>query len=79
VPTVLIVDGFRFFFYSNENNEPPHIHIDKAEASGKVWLVPAIDIVYMYGFSNSEQKEILKIINLNSETFIKKWHEYFSK
>jgi hypothetical protein len=26
MPTVLLLNGFRFFFYSNENNEPVHIH-----------------------------------------------------
>lgn len=29
MPTVLFVNGFRFFFYSNENNEPVHIHVLK--------------------------------------------------
>ncbi len=39
-----------------------HIHIGKAEAMGKIWLEPNIEIVYMYGFSPKEIKEILKIV-----------------
>ncbi len=35
MPTVLRVDGFRFFFYSNEGNEPAHIHVQKAEKYAK--------------------------------------------
>jgi len=35
MPTVLVVDGFRFFFWSNEGTEPPHIHVEKADAAGK--------------------------------------------
>lgn len=31
MPTVLRVDGYRFFFYSNEGNEPPHIHVESGE------------------------------------------------
>jgi len=31
MPTVLRVGRYRFFFFSNENNEPPLIHI-KAES-----------------------------------------------
>jgi hypothetical protein len=31
MPTVLRVAGYRFFFYSNEGSEPPHIHVQKAE------------------------------------------------
>jgi len=35
MPTVLLLYGFRFFFFSNEGNEPPHIPIEKAEAIAK--------------------------------------------
>lgn len=31
MPTVLRVAGYRFFF-SNEGNEPPHIHVEHDEA-----------------------------------------------
>lgn len=40
MPTVLTVEGFRFFFYSNENDEPPHVHVEKAEGTAKIWLSP---------------------------------------
>lgn len=29
MPTVLRWKGYRFYFFSNEGSEPPHIHIDK--------------------------------------------------
>ena len=37
MPTVFRIDGFKFFFYSNEGNplEPVHIHILKAGAEAK--------------------------------------------
>jgi hypothetical protein len=35
MPTILREAGFRLFFYSNESNEPPHIHVEKADASAK--------------------------------------------
>ena len=28
MPTVLRIGGYRFFFYSNENGEPAHIHFN---------------------------------------------------
>lgn len=49
--SVLLLNGFRFFFYSNENNEPIHIHIEKGNATGKVWLDPLIEIAYMRDFT----------------------------
>jgi len=77
MPTVLFLNGYRFFFYSNENNEPIHVHIEKADAIGKVWIEP-IKAEYFIGFSAREQREIMKIINQHLAEFIKKWNEYFS-
>ncbi|MEP6845124.1 MAG: DUF4160 domain-containing protein [Panacibacter sp.] len=79
MPTVLLIDGFRFFFYSNENHEPTHIHVTKGNADGKIWLEPEITIAYMYGFSNTEKKHIMEIVYDNYEAFKIKWNEHFSK
>lgn len=35
MPTILQILGWRFFFYSNEGNEPIHIHAEKAEMECK--------------------------------------------
>ncbi len=40
MPTVLRVDGYRFFFFSNEGNESPNIHVQQAERYAKYWLQP---------------------------------------
>jgi hypothetical protein len=29
MPTIFRLDGYRFYFYSHEPNEPPHVHVDK--------------------------------------------------
>ena len=47
-----------FFFYSNESNEPAHLHVTKGNASEKVWLEPEIDVAYFKGFTNSEERFI---------------------
>lgn len=66
MPTLLFIYGFRFFFYSNENNEPIHVRIEKGNANGKVWLEPGIEIAYMYGFNN---KEVTNNGNYRSKLF----------
>lgn len=38
MPTILRIDGHRFFFYSRETHEPPHIHVQTAEKAAKFWL-----------------------------------------
>jgi hypothetical protein len=36
MPTVRVIGPYRFYFYSHEPNEPPHIHVDKGRLFGKV-------------------------------------------
>lgn len=40
MPTVLRISSFRFHFYSDEGNEPPHIHIETPDGECKFWLSP---------------------------------------
>lgn len=76
MPTILIVNGFRFYFYSNENDEPIHVHIKKAEGNAKFWLEP-IEEEYSYGFTSAQKKEIKHILKINQQQLINAWNEYF--
>jgi hypothetical protein len=76
MPTVLVWNGYRFYFFSNEGNEPPHIHIDKAENSVKFWLEP-ISEARNYGFSNRELRQIEDKVRDEQQAFLKAWHDYF--
>ncbi|RYZ61033.1 MAG: DUF4160 domain-containing protein [Chitinophagaceae bacterium] len=78
MPTVLLEQGFRFFFYSNENDEPIHVHVERAEAEGKIWLEPEIAVAYFYHFSLREQRQIMEIVQVNASLFKRKWNEHFS-
>lgn len=69
----------RFFFYSNENNEPAHVHITKGDGNGKVWLEPTIEVEYLYGFSKTDERSILIFMQANFENFKLKWHAYFAR
>ena len=40
MPTVLVLNGFRFFFFSGEGGEPPHIHVEHGDRVAKYWLKP---------------------------------------
>jgi len=78
MPTLLRVKGYRFFFFSNEGNEPIHIHVEKAESYAKFWLDP-IRIAFEFGFNRKQLKEINSIIGENRELIIEKWNEYFAE
>lgn len=77
MPSLLRRDGFRFLFYANEGNEPPHVHVIGRGGEAKVWLRP-IQISKVYGLSPKDKKQILEIIQKNVILFIEKyeeWHE----
>jgi len=77
MPTVLRIKGFRFFFYSEEGNEPIHIHIAKGNGEAKVWLEPIIKPNYFNNFKAKQQREIIELITKNRFLLIRKWYEYF--
>jgi hypothetical protein len=78
MPTVLVIKGYRFFFFSNERDEPVHIHIEKAEKYAKFWIEPLF-VAVNYGFSGKELRVIGEIIEKNEVHIMEKWNEHFSK
>jgi hypothetical protein len=79
MPKVLEINGFRFSFYSNENYEPPHIHITKGKGNAKYWLEPEIVEEYAYGFKLKERRDIKNHIHEHYESMLKKWYEHFNQ
>jgi hypothetical protein len=76
MPTVFIIHGFRFFFFSNEGTEPIHIHVEKAGNYAKFWLQP-VCLARNYRFSSSELRKIMEIIEENKKKVEEKWNDYF--
>ena len=76
MPTVLRIDGFRFYFFSHEPNEPPHVHIDRGGASMKVWLDP-VALAKNIGFRRSEINGIIALAAEHRGQLLEAWHEYF--
>jgi hypothetical protein len=78
MPVALRVKGYRFFFFSLEGHEPPHIHVEQAERFAKFWLRP-VALVKSRGFRSNELSEIQRIIEENRDTLLEKWDEHFSR
>ena len=76
MPTVLRIGGYRFYFYSHEPNEPPHVHVDKGGSSAKLWLEP-IGLARNIGFRAKDINAILKLVRDNREQLLEAWHGYF--
>lgn len=77
MPTVLRLLGFRFFFYSNEGSEPPHIHVERADELAKFWLDP-VELASSSGFSAREINQVRKMVVENQAIILQAWHEYFN-
>lgn len=78
MPTVLRIGPYRFFFYSNEDGEPPHIHVRGSDAEAKFWLIP-VGLAYNYGYRGHELRRIEEMVEQNRQLLIEAWDEYFER
>ena len=76
MPTVLRIGGFRFYFYSHEPNEPPHVHIDRGDATIKVWL-DVVEVAKSRGFRAPEINDLIAMVDEHRTRLLEAWHEYF--
>ncbi|HWL93790.1 MAG TPA: DUF4160 domain-containing protein [Phycisphaerae bacterium] len=76
VPAVLRVRGHRFFFFSLEAREPPHIHVAHAGRYAKFWLEP-VSLASARGFRDHELTWLHGIVLDNRSLLVEKWNEYF--
>lgn len=76
MPTVLRAHGYRFYFYSHEPNEPPHVHVDKGGASAKLWLED-IAIARNIGYKPRELTAVLALVREHRAMILEAWNGYF--
>ena len=76
MPTVLRIGRFRFFFFSNESQEPPHIHVKAADDEAKFWLNP-VHLAANHGFNGRELSRIQRTIEEYRDELSEAWDEYF--
>jgi len=75
MPTVLRIGPFRFHFYSDELNEPPHIHVATSDGECKFWLAPIV-LARNLGIKPHVVREIEKLIYENADFLKEKYYEY---
>ena len=77
MPTILRIGPYRFFFYSNERGEPPHIHVQRERFLAKFWLSP-VALAGSKRFSSHELRTIQKYVDENREILLEAWNEHIS-
>ena len=75
-PTVLQSGPYRFFFFSSDRGEPPHVHVARDRKTAKVWLQP-IRLEYNLGFAPNELNKISALVQEHRAELLKAWHDYF--
>ncbi len=78
MPTIFTAGPYRFYFYSHEPHEPPHIHVQQDECVAKVWLTP-VTLAANYGFTARELNGIVKQVKENRDLLLEAWHGYFGR
>jgi hypothetical protein len=75
MPTVLRLNGYRFYFFASEGSEPPHVHVDKGAGTLKLWI-EELNIAYVEDLKPSEIREILIIARSHRQHLLDAWNEF---
>jgi Domain of unknown function (DUF4160) len=76
MPTLLRWKGYRFFFYSADSWEPPHVHVHKDGKETKIWLRD-ISVAANLGYNARELNDIVRKTRGHSKAFLEAWNDYF--
>lgn len=77
MPTVLRHGPYRFFFYSGDRDEPPHVHVERDDCEAKFWLDP-VRLERSRGFARKEINQIQAIIEGSQRELLDRWNDYFN-
>ncbi len=78
--TVLCLQGWRLFFYSNAGNQAIHIHARKGKQEYKYWLETEnheVKEAYTYNLNDNNEREIKEIIYHDFDYIVESWNDFF--
>ncbi len=75
MPTALRDGPYRFFFYSSDCGEPPHIHIERDENIAKFWLLP-VRLSHSGGFPRAEIVRVQCMVFERQFALMEAWNAY---
>ena len=83
MPNLFTVSGYKVYFWSNENDEPIHIHVSKGKPSPnatKIWLTKSGGCILASNGSNISPKELNELMEFVSAQFFlicAEWKKFF--
>jgi hypothetical protein len=75
-PTVLQSGPYRFFFFSSDRAEPPHVHVARERKLAKLWLGP-VRVATSLGFGPRESARVASLARQHEAELLRAWHDYF--
>ena len=69
MPTVLRIGPYRFFFWSNESSEPPHVHVEAGDAHAKIWL----------SYNPRALRRLRELTVQHEQQILERWHEHLGE
>ncbi len=85
MPVFIRTNGYKIYFWSNENNEPIHFHITKGDPSEndtKVWILANGSFSLAHNNNKIPSKDLTRIFSVMQPfyfDFINLWKNYFNK
>jgi hypothetical protein len=76
MPTVLREGPYRFFFFSNEGDEPPHVHVRAGGSVAKFWLDP-VSHQRSRRFAAHELTQVQSLVQEHRSELLSAWNDYF--
>ena len=78
MPEVFRAEGYVFFFYSNEGQEPMHVHVRRAGGFAKFWMEP-LTLDSARGLKTQELARAEALISEHADKIRENWHEAFGR
>ena len=78
MPTLLEVEGFRFYFFSLEEGEPPHVHVRRGGGKAKFWLAP-VSLAKARNLTRPELRRAHELAEEHAAYFLQRWNDYFRR
>lgn len=76
MPTVLRHGPYRFYFYSNDADEPVHVHVERDGDVAKFWVDP-VRVQRSGGFARAEILRITRLLQEHREQIMEAWDGFF--
>jgi hypothetical protein len=78
MPAIKIPGPYIIKFYSNENDEPAHVHVKRERKLAKFWIGP-VHLESSRGFALHELQKIENLIKEHEHEIEAAWNKHFSR